>query len=277
MNLILKIKKSLSTLNLSSSEIEAHGVSYLLELKNQEELAHQYLHYRQLLLKMNEAVNNEDYVILKGLNLIDTLYESRPIRPFSDLDLLVHAPETFKKIEQFLGSHGFHKNIQDEMSLHKSVWINNSGTQELVVELHRSLFGASVNTAPLALTKELMFVYLIYHLVYQHTFLRLIWLCDIYLFLQVHSLDHQLIKSYAKKMHLDSSVEMTFAALFKIFSYENKDFPVSRKIDKLISLKFLIAPKRNFFHYHLVKTLCKKSLADSMSYYLSWISSKIKI
>lgn len=276
MNLISKTKFTLEQLKLSPEEVHLHGLDYLLALRSSEELAHQYLHYRQLLHIIKEKFQDKEIQIIKGLNLIDSLYQSQPVRPFSDLDLFIPDTIVLDDLEEFIRSLGFQQNQQDEMSPHKSVWIKQTESQEMVIELHSKLFSFPIDRTLLDHKNEAMFLYLVYHLVYQHTFLRLIWLCDIFLFLQTHTLKTEVIKMYAKKMKLETSIEMTFAALFKVFHFQNADFPISSRMQRLITLNFLKRPKKYFFHYHLIKTLSKNDLVASAHYYLAWLRQRIK-
>ena len=139
---------------------------------------------------------NIPILLLKGAALLTTLYEDPALRPMDDLDLLVHEEDLEKAHHLFITA-GYPLTGKEYWPW----WRKFGGARsylrdDVLVELHWNLGGpdfplssaevftrtkkiALSGTQALTLAPEDFLLYHLYHAVYHHAILKLIWLMDI--------------------------------------------------------------------------------------------------
>lgn len=245
------------------------------------------LAYLELLneLKIPKSLNA---TILKGAHLITHIYPSEGQRFMGDLDLLV-SKESIDEWKQFLLNIGFIDITGETWSANqfKSLFLKNHYGLELVVELHTRLFyqemsGHKWETQPSAIEKfdylkdEDLFVHLCGHLGYQHSFISLHWLLDIYLLLlKKVDFDWSSVKKKAIDAHVWRSCEIAIELVRNHFKL-NIDLPFKPSIytklmtKVLINKKFLCRAQQTKYRYFFIKHFCKDSLIQAFIYDLKW-------
>ena len=268
---INQLKECLLNLNMEEHYGE-HGLEELFS--SSKKTAIKTLLYRDIYQQVTNAFS--DIIVLKGLSLTDSYYDGQPIRPFSDLDLLVQNKKTYEKLRSFLLQQGFIQSLQTtKLSSHKNTFVKYSNNIDLVVEVHSKLYGhLDFFVNEFSIYENLL--YLTYHLAYQHNFLRLIWLSDLYLIYQKETISFAVLKEKASHYKLTNSLKMT---TYLLNHYFNANLPITSKwyYRFLFSRSFLRNPKGNLIRYHLIKILSKDRLYDSFKYYFIWIFEKIKL
>jgi len=235
-------------------------------------------------------------VVLKGMALINNLYSDPGLRAISDIDLLVEKKDWdyFKEILIQLG----HQDVSCTRWEYNDYKINTSrfvDDIEVVVEGHLHLF--KNDNWPmwnkthlgkgdlLGLSLEDNLVHLMGHLAYQHTFLKLTWLLDIFYYLERYEnqLNWELINKKIKHLNHKSSswaslwcMEKYFGLHFlqKINSANQIGLLKKFLITMSLSKKLLWYPEKNRFKYYLLKHLLKDSLLESLRYDYYWFIRK---
>ncbi len=233
--------------------------------------------------------------LLKGIHLLSTgIYDHPGMRFMGDVDLLV-APEDLSNWENFLLQNGYQditKGVWEANSF-KKIFLKESQGLELVVELHTRLFYQETSTHTwekqahpslsglLLLKDEDLYVHLCGHLAYQHTFISLHWLYDIYCLLKKTKLNWREVEVKAREANVLKSCQMINFALKKHFKMEDLyDLGISsttkRFCNNFLTSQFLCYPTHNQMTYWLIKHLTKDDLLHSLSYDFNWIKSKIR-
>ena len=228
--------------------------------------------------------------LLKGSHLLLDLYTDIGSRFLSDIDLLI-SPLEIDIWEKILTEYGctpilekkFHANI------FKAEWCKKVGEIEINIEIHTKLFfhlksekWELLPTPFSNLTKlrdEDLLLHLCGHLAFQHTFLKLYWLFDIYFFYQLkHStIDWDYLKLKSKSHHLYRSIQMCLWILDQYFAIKMEVgvielFELNKKFwwKKLLTINFLMYPHHYRFQYLLLKHATKNHLSQAFLYDLSW-------
>lgn len=290
MNLIINFNNNLENIRqtllghkLSIELYKNHGLLCFVDQKEKEKNALISLHYQELLTQLREKLPQIKIIILKGLSLVSQLYENQPYRPFTDLDLLIFEKEDRNILDLYLLKNGFSKST-DELSPHKIVYNKMFDHSELVIEVHKELYPHrkwlpetlylnDLKVYSLAPTDHALF--LIFHLVYQHSFLKLMWLNDLYLLFEKYPLDVNQLYLKARDLGLGRSLQLFLAAM-KNFYGKNYDRKISRLALLLVNTNFLLDPKKHFIRYLLVKTLSKQDLFSAFRYYFLWFNFFLK-
>jgi hypothetical protein len=139
---------------------------------------------------------NIPIVLLKGAALLTALYKDPALRPMDDLDLLVHEEDLAKAHHLFITA-GYPLTGKEYWPWwRKFGGARNYSRGSVLVELHWNLGGpdfplssaevftrtkkiALSGTQALTLSPEDFLLYHLYHAVYHHAILKLIWLMDI--------------------------------------------------------------------------------------------------
>lgn len=261
--------------------LDQHGLKGLFfvhsQLKKVLDLEGSYLkqwHLNQILLNQFDLISSlaaKEHIScipLKGIFLIKTIYEDIGLRKMSDIDILTN---NIKSLSQILINNHFQC---VEQSNYKTVFTKIVHDQEVVVELHSQLyrdqnFNLELDQTGLSLREHLYF--LIYHLSYQHTFIRLNWLYDLYYFYQKHPTLFNEVLSLSYKRGHSNSFLITFYFLNQFMDLRLLDKNPYQYLLKSYDLNFLINPNSNFFKYHVLKILTKKNLKDALNYNLKWV------
>lgn len=262
----------MAALSLISEQALSHGLLGLVDAQYRSQIAHVSLYYRELLALLQAHFPNHSIIVLKGLSLTDRLYNQEPMRPLHDCDLLITSADQRREVMDFLIHHRqFRLLPPDPLSQYKHVLCLDEGPIDLVVEIHEKIFSHLAQSPLDDPEDELLF--LIYHCVTQHTFLRLIWLVDIYLYFKQVPLRMDVLWGKAQELGLERSLGFCLQALNLVFSTQYKSGWLARV---LITKSFLLEPKSSFYHYHAIKWLSKPNLFKAIWYYPKWLWFYIK-
>jgi hypothetical protein len=282
---ILKILNQARYENCRQVVLTNHSLEGFLD-NDSTEWKRQYFRNAVQLNFLKELAQDEEnqlsFIVLKGMSLINyEVYSSLGDRLTGDIDLLVSDLNSFSEV---LIKKGFSlvKNHQwkgNDFKRNFSQYLNGI---EVVVELHTRLFYHSTfNEYRTFKTKEGFYVlavedllvHLVGHLAFQHTFLKIHWLLDIYLLQETRQLeiDNKRVQFLLEKLKLKRSWYMTqrfvdvffkerkFSNVFEIYFYD---------------VNFLIFPEKNKFKYFVIKHLTKDSLLTSLNYTIHWFFQK---
>lgn len=263
------------------------------EFKSQYE--RQWIHNQIILCELNEISNlmvnkNLKACLLKGADLIQTLYSDLGSRFLSDIDLLIQTKDLHSWVE-LLTEQGFifqqgPKFYGDD---YKHVCTKLIDHIELNIELHTKLFfhhsDEQWTTEPaspsgfMRLSNTDNFLYLCAHLGFQHNFTKLYWLFDVYFFSKKHieNWDAHTLAERAKHLKIYRSVQISLWLCQQYFSFElPRDFKNKFAIEHSVIWKFLlpidqlISPYNNLFRYYLLKHATKDRWQEAFYYDLKW-------
>lgn len=221
----------------------------------------------------------DNFIVLKGMCFGDyEVYGSWGDRLTSDIDILVDNIDNFSK---YLLEKGFTlvKNHKWKGNNFKNVFSKDCSGIEVILELHSRLFyhtsGISLavkksNAGFLILEIEDLLMHLVGHLGFQHTFLKIHWLLDIYLILEKYrdKINWDRFFLLIEKYQLKRSWHYTEKFLNLVF--ENKK-PSSYLEAFVVHPKFLLFPEKHFFRYYMLKHLLKDTSRGSLSYTWWWL------
>lgn len=228
-------------------------------------------------------------ILLKGAHLLMDLYSDHGSRFLSDVDILINTND-INTWEQLLRTQGYTPLNTSTFygNNFKSEWSKKIELVEVNIELHSKLFFHLKNEnwdfkklkipSFNALSLEDAFIHLCGHLAFQHTFLKLYWLFDIYFYVNKYeaNLNWHEIKLKSKKLNLYNSVVMCLWCLHKYFSLPNyliEKFQLNqfKWWQKYLTLEFLLAPDEKKLNYFLIKHATKDHLSEAIWYDLTWI------
>lgn len=255
----------------------------------------QWLHNQMLMSVLNEldqklGEEKINLIILKGAHLLLDLYPDFGSRFLSDIDILINV-EDLPILQNILSEKGFSPILDETFygNKFKKEWCKKIKEVEINIELHTKLFFNSkkenwnTSLTPfkniLKLNLEDLFIHLCGHLAFQHTFIKLYWLYDIYFLYQEkkHEIDWAKVQTKSRALHLHRSVQMCLWLIKKHF-----DAPFSQELceqfflDKkfvwqfFLSVSFLKNPYNNKFFYYYLKHATKDHFLESCFYDLSW-------
>lgn len=271
----------------------SHSIKY--QEQYQEQYKKQWIHNHILLeeiqaIDQRAQVNNTTATLLKGSHLLLDLYSDPGSRFMSDIDFLISKNDilTWEKIMRDLG---FMPNEQKSFygNNYKSEWCKTIGEIEVNIELHTKLFfhhdfedWTLIATPYGHLTKlsnEDLYLHLCGHLAFQHNFLKLNWLFDIYLFHQKFAgdMDWDYLSKKAHDYGLFRSVQMCLWILKSYFNLKLDqkildlfDLNISHWWQKFLTIEFLIQPYAKKFNYLIIKHATKDRLILALRYDLTW-------
>jgi len=233
-------------------------------------------------------------VLLKGIHLLTFLYQDPGLRFMSDIDLLI-SPDHTTKWEKLLRQNGFELNSTSSFGgrSHKTDWSRTIQNIEVNLELHTDLFfhlhrfdwekQSSGIEGFQALTVTDLFLHLCGHLVFQHTFLRLNWLYDLYFLYEKEKQNINWVHLYEKshKAKLFRSVQMVLWVLKNHLQVELGETPSTlfnlphkQLWQSLLTPEFLLNPNENTSRFLILKHMTKDSLQDAVEYDLLWMRQK---
>lgn len=237
------------------------------------------------------AVWDKFVVPLKGVSFERNLYAKRKGERFqSDID--IYWPWSPEHINHILHSMGFQCRQKFGLGLspHKSIFTLNHENFPVVVEVHQKLISTeppdwqwkvapSESLGIFNLRPEDEFLFLMHHLSYQHTFLKLYWLNDIYLFLNQYgrTMDWEEVFALARLLKRRRSLQVVLSLMSK---YRSDTWMSSLSDQGLlaetmgIDEEFLWQPRKRWILYYWVKHRLKDSFIESLRYDWDWVREK---
>lgn len=229
--------------------------------------------------------------LLKGAHLLSQNYYDHPGKRFmGDVDILI-AKEDWNTWRDFLLKNGYEDITKDtwEANNFKAIFLKKSGPLELAIELHTRLFFQEDHEFSwqkekkgdyFYLTTEDLFIHLCGHIAYQHTFISLHWLYDIYLLLQKENLNWSLTDERAKKAGVFQSCQIILWCMREHFLLKDLPRPklsfLTKKIlQKFLTKEFLINPTDAPIVYQLIKHITKDKISQALTYDLLWVKNKL--
>lgn len=262
---------------------------HLMKIKDETLLKQykmQWIH-NQLLIEEIKGLKQEG-VLLKGAALLLDIYPDLGSRFLSDVDILIDK-NNYPKWEKNLKDNGFTPlEIPTFFGNHfKSQWVKLRDEVEINFELHTQLFfhlkdhQSNLIDSPIngfkQMTLEDNFLHLAGHLAFQHTFLKLYWLYDIYFFVEKYNklINWNLVEKKSKEQGLFNSVQMCLWCLNEYFSLDQalqSTFNLDKKYwwQQYLTMQFLLYPDQNKIPYYLIKHATKDNLKDSIGYDITW-------
>jgi len=292
---------------LSRDEIELHHLEGLLchYSKNScsEEFSRrtkkQWIHNTILLEEAKELgkislQNHLHGVLLKGIHLLTFLYEDPGMRFMSDIDILISSEDS-AQWEKVLEENGYEARSTSSFGdrIHKTDWTKTIQNIEVNLELHTELFyhlnhfkwetQKSQIEGFEELTVTNLFLHLCGHLVFQHTFMRLNWLYDLYFLFEKekHNINWVHLYEQAHKAKLFRSVQMVLWILKSFFNVQMTDTALTlfnlqgkHNWQSMLTSDFLLHPNEKTLRFIAMKHLTKDSLQDAAQYDLLWMKQK---
>jgi hypothetical protein len=227
-----------------------------------------------------------DAVLLKGPALLLLgVYESYGERSIGDIDLLVNDLAPFKN---FFLVNGYElvENYKWSANNYKLLFSKLVHGVEIVIELHTRLYyhidlltyeTIVIQNKIRILANEEFLVHLIGHLAYMHSFLKLHWLLDIYLFIKLNHerIDYEKFYFLISKYKFENSLRLINCALYLVFGeIIFKKINSNFLIRKVMTPNFLIRPETNKLQYYLIKHLVKENIISAIKYDLLWVTSR---
>lgn len=225
--------------------------------------------------------NEEDCLLLKGPALLQlNVYEDFGDRSIGDMDLLVNSLEGASNILNRIGYFPVLSNHW-EANNNKLVFSKNISGLEMVVEIHKTLFyhcEQKVLSMMVGNVQTLSYnhfiVHLVGHLGFMHTFLKIHWLLDIYLFIKKYreKIDLEFVENEMKRLGFINSWRYTMYYIEIIFQEELYSYKKLSSFEKyFLDSKFILYPEDRKINYYAVKHLVKERMYDSLHYDLQWL------
>ena len=245
----------------------------------------------ELLSWQDEIIQNGiQIVLLKGISLVHSLYPDFGSRYMSDMDVLIEK-KSLTALERILTNHGYQpvKESKWEANDHKITYEKTSSDANLIIEVHFQLFYHVdhpvsdflpwIHPPYKILNSEMNLLHLIGHIAFSHTFIKFLWMIDIYRFI---SLNEKIINwnyffELVNKHQLKNSCDMVFFILDNFFKYQVLDGANALSRFKktiyrqLITFPFLMANQNFKIQYLLVKHLTKDHPWTAIKYDVCWI------
>jgi len=276
-------------LKLTLEEAHSHGVMGLRDNEHEEAKLQNFKNQIYFhLFKIISQLFHEKVVGLKGISLLGELYSDFSMRSLGDLDLLVTDKETMSQFQEYLNIEGFHKVATEEWEGNdfKKVYSKNISGIEFVLEIHEKLLYLKkepelkfkLNQSGCWILDDVSNVFhLIHHLSYQHTFLKLSWLYDLFFFIKKNPKAFYEVALLSKEYNLSASFDFTIRALEVYFQLNLSDFYIdSKRLSlKLVSYTFLVNPETNLLRYYVIKHCTKDSFFVALRYDVLWFKHKL--
>ncbi len=284
-NVLLKTLNSKKYAHLKQEVLTQHSLVGLID-KNSKDWKNQYYRNTVQMEFLKELSQDKKlistFVVLKGMSFSEyDIYESLGDRFTADIDLLVQDLDAFSRL---LASREFAlvNNHKWKGNDFKRVYSRMLNGIEVVVELHTRLFyHTKFNQYNIVISRngfgvlalEDLLVHLVGHLAFQHTFLKIHWLMDIYFILEIKkdNLDMERVWYLLKKLELNKSWCMTMRFVDVFF----REKPSANILERFIyDVDFLLFPEKHRFKYYLIKHLTKDNALTSFSYNYHWLLEK---
>jgi hypothetical protein len=261
----------------------------------QQQYKKQWIHNSIILEEIEKinlvmAAHDIHATLLKGSHLLTEIYKDLGSRFLSDVDLLIDSND--KNIfEKILLECGYTSRKEDKFhgNHFKSDWFKIEGFVEINIELHTQLFfhldveNWEYQNSHFSQFKKLkdedLIIHLCGHLAFQHNFLKLYWLFDLYLILneKKDKLNWIEIKNKSQEKNLFRSLQMCLWALTQYFgSSFDKETQELFELKNIVwwkdylSMEFLINPLKSKTTYLVVKHATKDQLRTALYYDLTW-------
>ncbi len=206
---------------------------------------------------------------LKGIFLAENIYQDLGLRKMSDIDILTDDLDLFEDVLISLGYQHL------ESSEYKRTYSKMVEDNEVAIESHSRLYQdkkIQIGWDKNSLSIFEHFYFLIYHMSYQHTFLRLNWFVDICEFLKKHPVDMRLLLETAKHRGHERSFLISFYFLNKFFKQNLHQSNLNYM--HFFDVSFLIEPQKNIIKYYFLKHLTKDKFSDALKYDFRWFLNK---
>lgn len=245
--------------------------------------------------KLSEDIINQKITVclLKGYSLMGDIYEDWGERFASDVDLLVSRNNLWR-LTDILQMYGYEKRTEKKWlgNQHKYTFEKRMGESSVVIEVHTQLFWHKTLASEEGLKEsqvkgfkvlnaENQLIHLCGHLAFQHTYLKLFWLMDIYKYVEKFktTIDWNVFWAQARKARLYKSCFFTLFLCQKlglniqtIIYRAPKQSKVSiYLLKKLVDYQFLYNPRNYPVRFLLVKNLIKDSFFDNIRYWWAWL------
>lgn len=310
-----KIYKSIFTNEKYLSKIKEHHLEghffryfnhhlppfFFLQFKKkwQQQWYRNILYQRELETIANQCLKKRiTPVILKGMALIDDLYPDIGSRHMSDIDIFIPEQDikVFFEILNSLG-HSMIKTDKWEADQFKYLFSKKIDQVEIILEVHTRYFYHLSMDISWETTKkeeknlgylacEYQLIYLVGHLAFQHSFLKLFWLVDVEHFILKNrdNIDWNKLYYLANKLKFKNSLKMALWALKKFFNLDLpqeviQHYKLNRPyIWKLFLTKNFLWSARQFgLRYYMIKHLTYDSIWQSLIYDYLWCKRKISL
>ena len=244
---------------------------------------------------INEILDNKqslNFLFLKGAPLLNSIYEDLGERYMSDIDIYVPMIEKTQTINLLKSlEYQSYPMKRWAASEHKDDLFKVTQSEfEVNIDIHYQLLfnipvkvDAGQELSIPAPSLETMFFHLVTHLGYQHTYLRLNWLLDVYLFTQKYIKEINWPKLYQifKETQLKNDLHCIY---FLMAHYFDVELPISLKItkwekvflEKTLSPQFLLAPQKHPARYYLLKHYLNTNITTAIKYDFLWMISKLR-
>lgn len=206
---------------------------------------------------------------LKGIYLLKSVYQDDGVRKMSDIDVLTDSEAVLNRI---LLSSGYKKIDQTEYKTTFSKFVQGN---EVAIEIHSRLYDDN-RIIPIlengCLSLDEHFYYLVYHLGYQHTYLRLNWFVDLHVFMTRYKVNIDSILRMAKERNHEKAFLITFYFYNKFFGSQ---LPELRPLfAHLFDFDFFLDPQKKIVSYQILKHQTKQSIFEALKYDLFWLKKK---
>jgi len=255
------------------------------------------------ILGQDLEANHLQVCLLKGFALMGDVYEDWGERFASDVDVLISI-QSLWRLRELLQLHGFTEVSEKKWrgNQFKFLFKKNLHGVPVTVEVHTQLFWHSQlnwqsHLIPAQvkgfsrLSNEAQLLHLCGHYGFQHTFIKLFWLVDIFRFLQKYEskIHWPLFWNLALSQRLYRSSYGIFSIIDELSQSDNQEgtgysdsapaaFLWSRQwVNRLATPKFLSNPRRYLVRYFLLKTILKDSIVLNGVYWRDWIHHKVTV
>lgn len=230
--------------------------------------------------------------LLKGYSLMGDVYEDWGERFASDVDILISLQNLWK-LSDILKMYGYEKRTEKKWlgNRYKFVFEKKIGDSSIVVEVHTQLFWhkaldienglkESQVSGFSVLSFENQLIHLCGHLAFQHTYLKLFWLMDIFKFVErfKDQIDWKLFWKEAQSSRLYKSCYFTLFLCQKLgLNIQTILYTAPKKgrlsiylLKKIVNYQFLYDPRKHPLRFLMVKNLIKDSYLDNLRYWYAW-------
>ncbi|MCB0390635.1 MAG: nucleotidyltransferase family protein [Bdellovibrionales bacterium] len=234
---------------------------------------------------------NIQIVFLKGLPLLNSIYKDIGERYLSDIDVFVKPSDALEFFDIMKKQNYIHYDIKKwAASKHKDDFRKTLPTGlEIDVDVHYKLiFNIDLpieksNYFPVpAPNLEVFLFHLITHLGYQHTYLRLNWLLDVFHFCHYfyNEINWTKLENSFKESHLENDLNCIKFILHKYFNF---DIPINTTLkpweinllSRIVTPEFLLDPQKNKIKYYTLKHFLSPNLKSAIKYDILWLWSKV--
>ena len=232
-----------------------------------------------------KEVTKDKVFFLKGVELLNNLYERPHERSMSDIDILID-PKEWLQLKKDFETLGFQEVPEKkwEANSFKKTMTKDIFSTEITLEIHERLFFEEPShffwkkdLKNHTLSKNDFLLHLIGHASYQHTFIKLFWLVDIDRFIRRHhkDVDWKRILERSKELKIYQATNTTLWILKNLFSTPHIPLVKRKTWYYLLNWNFLILSRKKKLSYWVTKHKIKDSLASSLKYDWLWLKNQL--